>query len=235
MTKKRHSFFSIGLGLVAFALGGIVGPLAPVVAMESSYYIGKAQELVQKQEKIAEKPLPKSIPVVFDPLVAPDGSTIIPVDTDFNIIVPKIGINAKVVGNVDPTDPNDYARALKEGVAHASTSFFPDQNGVVYLFSHSTNYEWFVKDLNAIFYLLKNLEAGDKIVLMYKGKQYTYQLTEKRIVAPTETSYMMPIENTRMLILQTCWPPGSTTERLLLFANLVNEQTYVQKFGALSK
>jgi len=214
---------TIGIGLIALALGGITGPLAPVVAMESSYYIGKTQEIV-KETLTTKKPLPKSAPVVFNPLVAPDGSTITPVNTDFAVIVPKIGINAKIVGSVNPIDKKEYTAALKSGVAHASTSFFPDQNGVVYLFSHSTNYEWFIKDLNAIFYLLKNLELQDKIILIYKGKRYTYALREKRIVEATETSYMMPIKGQRTLILQTCWPPGSTYERLLLFADLVDEQ-----------
>lgn len=224
MTKKRHSYTSIGLGLVAFALGGITGPLMPVIAMESSYYIGKVQETFKKRVE-AEKPLPESVPVTFNPLIAPDGSTITPINTEFSLIVPKIGINAPIIGSVNPLDEKAYSEALKQGVAHASTSFFPDQNGVVYLFSHSTNYEWFVKDLNAIFYLLKNLEAGDQIILFYKGNRYTYELREKRIVAPTEISYIMPIEGDRTLILQTCWPPGSTYERLLLFADLVNEQS----------
>jgi len=94
----------------------------------------------------------------------------------------------------------------------------------VYLFSHSTNYAWFVKDLNAIFYLLKNLHTGDQIVLVYKEKVYTYALREKRVVSPTEVSYLAPVSGTRGLILQTCWPPGSTTERLLLFADLIQEQ-----------
>ncbi len=97
----------------------------------------------------------------------------------------------------------------------------------MYLFSHSTNYDWFVKDLNAVFYLLKNLTDGDLIVIYYKGRQYTYKLREKRVVKPTDVSYLIPQKGTRTLILQTCWPPGSTTERLLLFADLVEEQSAI--------
>lgn len=223
MTQQRQSYYAIGLGLLAFALGGIAGPLMPVIAMESSYYIGKVQKTIQTYKE-AQKPLPQAVPVIFNPLIGPDGSTITPVNTEFSVIVPKIGINAPIVGSVNPLDEKEYSEALKAGVVHASTSFFPNQNGVVYLFSHSTNYEWFVKDLNAIFYLLKNLEAGDQIILFYKDTRYTYTLREKRVVAASETSYIMPVEGTRTLILQTCWPPGSTYERLLLFADLVDEQ-----------
>lgn len=215
----------IGIGLIGLCLGGLTPSLAPVIALESSFYIKKAQTEVRVQQQ-TEKPLPAAVPVQFNPLIAPDGSQIVPIDTNFGIVIPKIGVNATVIPNVDPLNPQDYEEALKHGVAHASTSYFPDEDGLVYLFSHSTNYEWFIKDLNAIFYLLKNLEAGDLIVLAYKNQLYTYQLSEKRIVNPSDISYVQPIAGDRRLILQTCYPPGSTTQRLLLIADLIDRQGY---------
>jgi len=213
----------VGLGLIALSLGGVTPALTPVLALESSYYIKALQKQAQDRKQ-AEKPLPASVPVTFNPLVAPDGSDIVPVDSNFGIVIPKIGVNASVIPGINPLNEAKYTPALQKGVAHASTSFFPNEEGVVYLFSHSTNYEWFVGDLNAIFYLLKNLEAGDLIVLVYKTNTYTYRLTEKRVVKPSETSYLKPISGERRLILQTCWPPGSTAERLLLFADLIDRQ-----------
>jgi sortase A len=161
---------------------------------------------------------------VINPLKTANGSVINPINTEFAIVVPKIGINAPIVEGVDPTNPKEYNRVLNMAVAHSSTSFTPDKSGTVYLFSHSTNYDWFVNDLNAVFYLLKNLEDGDYIVLFYKGVRYTYRLTEKRVVKPSEISYLVPQVGKKNLILQTCWPPGSVAERLLLFADLVEEQ-----------
>jgi len=222
--QRGSSWRLVGLGLIALALGGVTPMLTPVVALESSYYIKTFQNMVREQKE-AEKPLPQAIPTKFNPLIAPDGSEIVPVDREFGIVIPKIGVNAAVIPGVNPLKEAEYGEALKQGVAHASTSFFPGEEGVVYLFSHSTNYEWFTKDLNAIFYLLKNLEAGDLIVLAYKGGLYTYTLTEKRIVKPSEISYLQPISGDRKLILQTCWPPGSTLERLLLIADLVDRQS----------
>jgi len=221
--KRRISGRMIGIGFIALALGGVTPSFLPVAALESSYYINTVKQLV-RQQKEAEKPLPAAVPVTFNPLVAPDGSDIVPLDSQFGIVIPKIGVNARVIPSVNPLKEDEYAEALEEGVAHASTSFFPDEEGVVYLFSHSTNYEWFTKDLNAIFYLLKNLEAGDLIVVSYKGGLYTYRLTEKRVVKPSEISYLQPIAGDRKLILQTCWPPGQTSERLLLIADLIDRQ-----------
>lgn len=213
---------TIGFGIVALALGGVFRSVIPSLQMELSFYLPR---IVDRVNSIWVKPapqLPKSVPKVFTPLLDDNGNEIIPSDTNFSIIVPKIGINAAVIPAVDPTNPASYDEALLKGVAHASTSFFPDENGAVYLFSHSTNYEWFVKDLNAVFYLMKNLETGDLVILIYKGTRYTYSITEKRIVAPDDISYIAPIEGKKMLILQTCWPPGSTTERLLVFADLID-------------
>lgn len=214
---------TIGLWLLALAAGGIFHSLIPTIQAELSYQLPRIALAV---ESLHQKPkqLPSSAPVVFNPLIDAEGNVITPINTEFSLIVPKIGINAPVIPNVDPTDTGAYTGALLEGVAHASTSFFPNENGVVYLFSHSTNYEWFVQDLNAVFYLLKNLEQGDWIVLVYQGTEYTYKLTEKRVVSPTDVSYLSPIEGKKMLILQTCWPPGSTTERLLVFADLVQTE-----------
>ena len=214
---------TIGLGLVALAFGGITHSVLPSLSKELGYQIPRAVTFVTAKFK-QNKPMPTSVPMVFNPLIDPDGNVITPVSTEFSLIVPKIGINAAVIPSVDPTNSTAYDEALLEGVAHSSISYFPNENGAVYLFSHSTNYEWFVKDLNAVFYLIKNLNEGDLIVLIYKGTEYTYKLTEKRVVSPENVSYMAPIEGKRMLILQTCWPPGSTTERLLVFADLIQTE-----------
>jgi sortase A len=193
------------------------------VKLEAGYVLSQARD------KIFEAATPVRIAAletktVIDPLKTANGSVIQPVNTDFAIVVPKIGINAPVTAGVNPANPKEYNQVLNTAVAQSSTSFTPDKSGTVYLFSHSTNYDWFVKDLNAVFYLVKNLENGDYIVLFYKGVRYTYRTTEKRIVQPGEISYLVPQSGKKNLILQTCWPPGSTSERLLIFADLVEEK-----------
>jgi LPXTG-site transpeptidase (sortase) family protein len=210
----------IGFMLLALGLGGIAGPFVPQIRMETSYAIERLETGFKRL--LPSKPLPGSAPVVVQPLVDANGAPIVPVNTDFSLIIPKIGVNAPVVANVDPAKPNKYKDALLQGVAQASTSFTPDGNGTVYLFSHSTSYDWFVKDLNAVFYLVKNLDKSDTIVIIYNRKRYTYQITGKMVVASKNTSYLYPTAGRRSLILQTCWPPGSTAQRLLIFADLLS-------------
>lgn len=223
--RRNHTSRLVGIGLLALALGGVAGPLLAPARLETAQLVSRATAFMQVRAN-PPLPIPKAVPVIFDPLKTPDGASIAPVNTEFSLIVPKVGINAAVIPAVNPANPGEYLEALEKGVAHASTSFFPDEDGTVYLFSHSTNYDWFVKDLNAVFYLLKNLETGDLVVLFYKGSRYTYKLTDKQIVAPTAVSFLVPQPGAKKLILQTCWPPGSTAERLLLFAELIEEETW---------
>ncbi len=215
MSRSKRIAYSI----VVFALGGITGPLTPTVRLETAYLLKQAKLAIAP----ASHPLPPSVPVIFNPLVTPNGASIAPINKDFSLIIPKIGVNAAIIPAVNPADAKAYGEVLKHGIAHASTSYFPGE-GTTYLFSHSTNYDWFVSDLNAVFYHIKNLAEGDTIVLFYKGKQFTYRLTEKKIVSPSEISYLVGHAGDKRLILQTCWPPGSTTERLLIFADLVETQ-----------
>jgi LPXTG-site transpeptidase (sortase) family protein len=212
---------SIGIGLLLMAAGGILAVNATKIRLDVAYKTYEAKLAINSLIN-PSRLLPPSAPVIFEPLKDASGKEITPVNTEFSIVVPKIGINAPVIASVNPADTKSYNQALKEGVAHSATSFTPDQNGTVYLFSHSTNYQWFVKDLNAVFYLVKDLLPGDNIVVFYKGVRYTYELKEKRIVKPKEISYLVPEEGKNSLILQTCWPPGSTAERLLIFADLVD-------------
>lgn len=225
--KAKRSRFPIrqtlGVALVVLSAIGVLIPLIPKATFETSYIVEQTQHQAIVEKKQAQ-PMPASVPLAFNPLIGPDGKEIKPINTDFSIIVPKIGINAPVIANVDALNPKEYTKALSEGVAHAKSSYLPNQDGATYLFSHSTNYQWFVKDLNAIFYNVKNLEDGDLIVVFYQGKRYTYKYKNRVIVPPSDTTYLLPITGKKMLILQTCWPPGTTEDRLLIFADLIEEQ-----------
>jgi len=209
---------ALGIALLALGIGGAIGPLIPAMRMEGAYALARTKTAIAP----TAAPLPASAPVLFNPLITPDGTEITPVNTSFSLVIPTIGVNAPVVANVDPTKPNDYGAALLQGVAHASTSFTPDEDGTVYLFSHSTNYDWFVKDLNAVFYLLKNLKADDLVVVMYQGTRYTYKIRETKVVSPQDISSLVPVVGQKSLILETCWPPGSVAQRLLVLADLID-------------
>jgi len=146
-----------------------------------------------------------------------------PEDPNFSIIVPKIGANAKILKNIDASDENIYLDALNKGVAHTLGTAFPGEGGHIFLFAHSTNYFWNVATYNAIFYLLYKLEKNDEINLFYQGQRYVYRVIGREEVDPSQVQYLTRKTNREFLTLQTCWPPGTTLKRLLIFAVRVAE------------
>jgi len=143
-----------------------------------------------------------------------------PVDSNYGLVIPKIGANAKVIDNVDPYNVADYQGALTKGVAHANTSVEPDQVGNVFIFAHSAVDFLQASRYNSLFYLLGKLEAGDKVYIFYKGKQYQYLITSTKIVNPTEVNYLTQQSPDHTLTLMTCWPAGISFQRLLVFGKL---------------
>ena len=151
----------------------------------------------------------------------PNLKVLVPKDPNFSIIVEKIGADAPVIANVDASNKEIYMAALKRGVAHALGTSFPGQAGVTYLFAHSTDTIFNVPRFNAVFYLLKDLKPQDRIVIFFSGKRYDYLVTESKITEPEDVSYFTLKTQEQILVLQTCYPPGTTWKRLLVIAKPV--------------
>ncbi len=164
------------------------------------------QDLTQQKGALAQAFRDKKIQVLT------------PEDPNFSIIIPKLAADARVIPNVDPANESEYLAALRKGVAHARGTAFPGENGHIYLFAHSTDYFWNVGTYNAVFYLLYKLNKGDEIDLFYKGQRYVYNVIGKQIVNPDQIEFLTRKSNGEFLTLQTCWPPGTTLKRLLVFA-----------------
>lgn len=216
--KGSVSFVKKGFRFVpqAFFLGGLLGTLiifSPLMYTEANYRLStfKKEKVVIANSQIQKEN--------FSKLVGKNDIKILqPVDPEFSLLIPKIGVNSLVFPNVSPTDESQYKRALKAGVAHAAGTYLPGENGRIFLFGHSTDYIWNVPQFNAIFYLLRELNEGDEIDIFYQGKRYLYQVIDKKIVDPSEVLYLKPKWGQEEIILQTCHPPGTTWQRLLVIA-----------------
>ena len=126
-----------------------------------------------------------------------------------------------MIPNVDASNKLVYEQALRRGVAHALGTAFPGQAGVTYLFAHSTDTIFNVPRYNAVFYLLGDMKPGDPIVIFFKGRRYDYQVRETKITEATDVSYFTLKTTEQILVLQTCYPPGTTWKRLLVIAKPV--------------
>ncbi len=150
---------------------------------------------------------------------------LVPKDPNFSIIVEKIGADAPIIPNVDASDKAAYDAALKKGVAHALGTSFPGGKGVIYLFAHSTDSIFNVPRFNAVFYLLKDMVPGDRVVIFFQGKRYDYIVKETKITNPEDVSYFTMITDKQILVLQTCYPPGTTWKRFLVVAEPAGGQS----------
>ena len=228
---------SIGNFLVLFAIFGVIATFGPALYFETMYRIGQwrgvnytvidpaqvknSSPLGELMKKEGHTPVSTT---GFGALLAgPKEQIIVPKDTQFSILIPKIGANANIVPNVDPSNEEEFLDALQIGVAHAKGTVFPGQKGNIYLFAHSTDNWWNVGRYNAIFYLLKDVQIGDEVIVYYQDVRYNYEVTDTKIVDPTDVSYLVNSQNQpeETLIMQTCWPPGTTWKRLLVFAKPV--------------
>lgn len=141
-----------------------------------------------------------------------------PPSTQFALVIDKLGASSVIVEGVDPYNGREYQRALKDGVAHAKGTGLPGQGGNIFLFAHSSADLLTAERYNSVFYLMHHLVPGDPIKVWYQDQEYTYAVSDKRLVSPTDLSYLTSTAPTETLTLMTCWPPGTTLKRLIIIA-----------------
>ncbi len=142
-------------------------------------------------------------------------------DQFYSIYIPKIDAISRVVPMVDINNEKNYQEALKLGVAEVAGLARPGERGTTYLFSHSVSNPINFARYNAVFYLLDKLETGDKIEIWNEGKLYKYEVTQREITKAGDTKYLVPQQAEEKLILQTCYPPGTTWQRLYVSAKRI--------------
>jgi LPXTG-site transpeptidase (sortase) family protein len=140
------------------------------------------------------------------------------------VSIPALFLDEPIIFNVDPNNEAIYTAALKQGIAHASSTRLPDTGGLGYYFAHSSSPS-LARQYNAVFYLLGKLNGGEKIIVWNEGKPYHYTVYEKSITVKEDVSFLKKEYPEETIVLQTCWPPGTTERRLLIFAKR-NEQSF---------
>ena len=68
---------------------------------------------------------------------------------------------------------------------------------------------------------LEKLEIGDTIYANYEGKRYTYVVTKKEEVLPSQVDRLIYETNKPVMTLITCTPLGTALRRLLVTAEQV--------------
>lgn len=210
ITAEFGPVFQAELGYRANALFGVKHTLAPTVVTSSGQ---------QSPEPSAEIPSEET-GAGFGSIFLGGSQVIKPVSTEYGVVIEKINANAKVVPQIDPGDEKQYVKALAQGVAEAKGSTEPGKPGNIYMFSHSVDAPWNIIRYNAVFYLLRELEPGDRVILFYQGRRFDYIVFDKTVVDPKDVSFLTNRYDKPVLTLQTCDPPGTLINRLIVRAKL---------------
>lgn len=131
--------------------------------------------------------------------------------------IPKLYMDEPVIFNVDPQNKPQYMASLKTGIAQAAGTNLPGYPGLGYYFAHSSSAET-VSQYNAVFYLLGKLQTGDEVDIWKDGTKNRYIVYNSYITTPEDLNFLKENYSQETIVLQTCWPPGTTLKRLLVFA-----------------
>lgn len=201
---------------------------------------GVADTSAQKEEQTSlEKKLAESNTAIredrFSPkrLVPSEAKINIDLDItpyDNRIIIPKIGKNIPLVDvrldsgfDFDHIE-NIFMQELTKGVVRYPGTAKPGESGNAFIFGHSSNYPWVKGEYNSVFALLDQLSFGDEIIVYYNQKKFTYIIREKKVVKPGNIKILERDDTKKELSLMTCWPIGTTLNRLIVFAELQEQK-----------
>jgi LPXTG-site transpeptidase (sortase) family protein len=105
------------------------------------------------------------------------------------------------------------AQLRRYGAGRISWTPLPGRPGVVGIAGHRTTY-------GAPFFRLGRLVPGDQILLTYDGRRFSYVVTERRVVRPSQMDVLRARPGEQMVALITCAPVYSAKYRLVVLGRL---------------
>lgn len=130
------------------------------------------------------------------------------------LIAPDMGL-ATTIGEGSYAHRYDV---LKGGIWRYNRGSTPDKGGNTVLVGHRFTYT----NPRGIFYALDRLHVGSQLALIWDNQQYTYRVSEVKVVDPSDISIQNQTPDSR-LTLFTCTPLWHPTSRLVVIATLENQ------------
>ena len=138
-------------------------------------------------------------------------------DKTLKLTVPKM---AEIKDDEIPTGEGTNEALLRDyaGIRLPFTGFPWQEEANVYIAGHRVGFPGTNSDL--AFWDLDKVGNGDEVYLEdAEGRQYTYEVFEKKVVEPTDLSVLKRIEGRNVITLQTCTLPDYS-KRLIVQAEL---------------
>jgi sortase A len=129
------------------------------------------------------------------------------------IEIPKIGLNRIIVEGAAAGD-------LAKGPGHFPETPLPGQLGNAAIAAHRTTHL-------APFYDIDQLQPGDEINITTLNGRYVYRVTGSEVVSPDDYAAVIPTTDPAKatLTLVSCTPRYSSTNRIIVHAELVSSQS----------
>jgi sortase A len=122
-----------------------------------------------------------------------------------SLAIPKLGVDMTMYEGIRLT-------TLDYGPGHWPGTAMPGETGNVVVGGHRTS-------KHRIFRNVHQLVPGDEIIFRDDDGEYVYLVNRVEIVEPTAIWIVDPTE-TATATLFACHPPGSTAQRIVVFADL---------------
>lgn len=196
-------------------------PIISAVLVASTFLFLQYNQLLFAQVKAFVSP---GI-VSSENIMITDPTTSTQVGPEPRIVIPSINVDAPVVYDVTSLEEKYIDTKLKEGVVHypiPGANAMPGQIGNSVILGHSSNDVFDDGKYKFIFVQLERLQIGDMFYLHYNGTRYTYKITEKKIIDPTEVSQLVVDNGKPMATLVTCTPAGTALKRLLVIGDQIS-------------
>ena len=151
--------------------------------------------------------------------------TLTKVSAENKLIIPKLNVDVPINFGVSTSD---VMEAMNHGVAHYrinGASAYPGEVGNFVVMGHSAGDIYSSNQYKFIFSGLERLEVGDIIYVHYNSVRYTYKMVGNEIIWPTEVSKLVIDTDKPMMTLVTCWPLGTSRQRLLISAEQISPST----------
>ena len=144
------------------------------------------------------------------------------VSADPRLIIPKLNIDVPINFNIPLSD---VMSAMNHGVAHyriSGASAYPGEIGNFIITGHSAGDVYSSNPYKYIFSGLERLEEGDLIYVNYNSVRYTYKVTGKQVIEPTNVAALVIQTDRPMITLVTCTPLGTSRYRLLVMGEQIS-------------
>ena len=133
--------------------------------------------------------------------------------------IPRLNLQVPLVWSASAAE---FDKDLSRGVVHYPGTAMPGEQGTIYVSGHSSDYIWKKNPYGQIFSQLNVLQPGDDVfvdVYDIEGQTHTYryQVTVKNIYGPADQAQFID-NSTNKINLSTCWPIGTTKDRLVVSA-----------------